>query len=272
MTGAKGGTFTFHADGSFTYSPPANFPGFDYAQYTASDAQGDSATATVNVLSQTGGVVWKFYESVLHRDPDQGGLRYWIDDFVHGGKTGDIAAGFFESDELLNQIITGYYQQYLQRTPDSSGLAYWKGVWHATGGPEGIKAGFAASPEFNHQAGDAADGWLTALYQRILNRTPDAQGFSYWQQRLADGTSEAAIALDFFDSPEAFDNDVTGWFEEYLGRVPSDAELTQYANEMIAGQTDRDIEQQITNLPEYGTNPPAPASGAAARLPNYLRR
>jgi len=27
------------------------------------------------------------------------------------------AAGFFEGDELLDQIITGYYQQYLTRSP-----------------------------------------------------------------------------------------------------------------------------------------------------------
>ena len=136
VAGANGGTFVFHADGSFTYTPPADFPGFDSAQYTASDAQGDAAKATVNVLSQTGGVVWKFYESVLNRDPDPGGLQYWINDFVNGGKTGDIAAGFFESDELLNEIITGYYQQYLHRSPDDSGLAHWREVWHATGGPE----------------------------------------------------------------------------------------------------------------------------------------
>ncbi|HEX5443754.1 MAG TPA: Ig-like domain-containing protein, partial [Pirellulales bacterium] len=34
VTGAEGGTFTFNSDGSFTYAPPANFPGFDYANYT----------------------------------------------------------------------------------------------------------------------------------------------------------------------------------------------------------------------------------------------
>ena len=151
-----------------------------HAQYTASDAQGDTAKATVNVLSQTGGVVWKFYESVLHRDPDPGGLKYWINDFVHGGKTGDIAAGFFESDELLNQIITGYYQQYLHRAPDASGLAHWRQVWHATGGPEIIKAGFADSPEFYASAGGTPEAWITELYLRILDREPDPQGKQYW--------------------------------------------------------------------------------------------
>ncbi|HEV3341319.1 MAG TPA: DUF4214 domain-containing protein, partial [Pirellulales bacterium] len=276
VAGANGGSFVFHADGSFTYTPPASFPGFDDAQYAAADAQGDHGTATVTVLSQIGGVVWKFYEQVLNRDPDYGGLKYWIGDFVNGGKTGDIAAGFFESDELLNTILGGYYLQYLGRVLDQQGLDYWKAVWHATGGPEGIKAGFADSPEFNKNAGNAKGdnpvGWLTALYQRILNRAPDAQGLQYWEEQLAGGISEYNVALGFFDSFEAFKNDVTGWFNEYLERAPTDAELVQYANEMLGGKTDRDIEQEITNLPEYGANPPSSPERTAVRLPDYHPR
>ncbi len=274
VAGANGGTFTFHADGSFTYTPPANFPGFDYALYTAHDSLGHTSQATVNVLSQTGGVVWKFYESVLNRDPDYGGLQYWINDFIHGGQTGDIAVGFFESDELLNEIITDYYQQYLLRTPDASGLAYWRSVWHATGGPEIIKAGFADSPEFYTSAGGTPETWITELYHRILNREPDPQGKQYWLDYLTShgNTAEARkhIALGFFTSLEAYKGDVTGWFQEYVGRAPTTSELNQYAGEMLAGKTDRDIEQEITNLPEYGQNPPAAPPGAGVRLPNYL--
>jgi len=62
-------------------------------------------------------------------------------------------------------------------------------------------------------------GWLTALNQRILNRAPDAQGFAYWQQQLAAGESESNVALGFFDILEAYKNDVTSWFNEYLGRT-----------------------------------------------------
>jgi hypothetical protein len=274
VSGVNGGTFAIHADGSFAYMPPADFPGFDSAQYMASDAQGRSATSNVYVLSQTAGVVWKFYESVLGRDPDPGGLQYWINDFVNGGETGDIAAGFFESDELLNEIITGYYQQYLLRAPDDSGLAHWGQVWHATGGPEIIKAGFADSPEFYASAGGAPEAWITQLYLRILNREPDPQGKQYWLNYLAShgNTAEARkhIALGFFTSLEAYKGDVTGWFQVYLQRAPSTDELNHYASEMRAGKTDRDIEQEITNLPEYGHNPPASPTGEGVRLPDYL--
>jgi Domain of unknown function (DUF4214) len=226
------------------------------------------------VLSQTGGVVWKFYEQVLHRDPDYAGLQYWINDFLNGGKTGDIAVGFFESTELLNQIIGGYYEQYLGRAADSGGLSYYEDLRHKTGGPEQIKAGFAVSPEFHAlalaQYGAYPQSWLEALYHRILNRAPSQGDLTFWEQQLAGSTSEYQVALDFFTSPEAFDNDVTGWYYEYLGRAPTLDEQAQYANQMTAGASDRTIEQEITNLPEYADNPPASPLGTGVRLPGYL--
>jgi sugar lactone lactonase YvrE len=280
LTGAEGGTFAFNADGSFTYTPPTDFPGFDDVQYTATDAAGDQASATVNVLSQTGGVVWKFYESVLGRDPDAGGLKFWINDFVHGGKTGDIAVGFFESPELLNKVIGGYYEQYLLRSADAAGLAHWESVWGEDGGPEKIRAFFAESDEFYTSAGGTPDAWINALYQRILARSPDPQGEQFWlksyQQQVAAGGDAAAvrfnIALAFLTSQEDFGDDVTGWFNEYLLRAPTDAERQQYTNEMLAGASDRQIEQEITNLPEYGQNPPAAPDGAATRLADYYQQ
>ncbi|OYV91691.1 MAG: hypothetical protein B7Z73_05355, partial [Planctomycetia bacterium 21-64-5] len=279
VTGADGGSFAINADGSFTYTPGANFPGYDNAQFTVTDTSGDKGTATVNVLSQHAGVVWKFYESVLNRVPDPAGLQYWTNYFNSGGNTGDMAFGFFESDELLDKVLGNYYEQYLLRPLDAGGLTYWKGIWHATGGPEQIKAGFADSPEFYKSAGGTPDAWIDALYQRILDRTPDASGKAYWlnyyQQQtaagVAAGTIRYNIALGFFDSAEAFANDVTGWFQEYLFRAPTDAEKAQYVSQMEAGATDRTIEQEITNLPEYASNPAAPAAGTGTPLADYYQ-
>ena len=277
IAGASGGTFTINADGSFTYMPAASFPGYDNAQFTVTDASGDKTTAIVNVLSPHAGVVWKFYESVLNREPDTGGLQYWTNYFNNGGSTGDMAFGFFESDELLNKVLGNYYQQYLLRPLDSGGLAYWKGVWHATGGPEQIKAGFADSPEFYASSGGTPDSWIDALYQRILSRTPDPSGKSFWlnyyQQQTAAGTDAGTvrynIALGFFDSQESYGQDVAGWFQEYLFRAPTDAEKTQYVSQMESGASDRTIEQEITNMPEYGINPSRPPDGIADALPSY---
>ncbi|HEX7378627.1 MAG TPA: DUF4214 domain-containing protein [Pirellulales bacterium] len=273
QAGPLGGTFAYTKGPNFQYTDSFTYQDYD------SDSNGPSNTATVTLLSQPAAVVYKFYESVLNRVPEAAGLQYWATQLASGRTTGNLAVGFFESDELLNQIIGGYYTHFLLRPADAAGLAYWKGVWHATGGPEQIKADFASSPEFYNSVGGTPGAWINALYNRVLGRAPDPAGDSYWlnyyQQHLAAGQSAGAIqwniALDFLDSPEAFADDVAGWFHEYLLRAPSAAESNQYSSEMVAGASDRTIEQQITNLPEYAATPTAPA-GTAILLPNYFNR
>jgi hypothetical protein len=270
FAGAAGGTFTVHADGSFTYTPPASFAGYDQAQYTVSDSAGDTSTASVTVLSQAGGVVWKFYESVLGRSPDDAGLQDWITDLEQGGSTGDMAVAFAESDELLDRIIGGYYQQYLGRPADAAGLNYWKSVWRAAGGPEIVEASMAASPEFFQDAGGTTSDWLSAVYQRVLNRAPDPQGFNYWLGQLASGTSETSVVLAFLESPEAFGDDVTTWFQQDFGVRPSQTQLNYYVDQMLAGSSDAAIQQELANSPAYVSTVPVAPPGAAVRLPDCL--
>ncbi|MBI1915181.1 MAG: cadherin-like domain-containing protein [Planctomycetes bacterium] len=46
-TSAHGGSVSVAADGTFTYTPPANFSGTDTFSYTLSDGRGGTATGTV---------------------------------------------------------------------------------------------------------------------------------------------------------------------------------------------------------------------------------
>jgi VCBS repeat-containing protein len=49
VAGPTNGTLTLNADGSFSYTPNANFNGVDSFTYTANDGSGTSAVATVNI-------------------------------------------------------------------------------------------------------------------------------------------------------------------------------------------------------------------------------
>jgi hypothetical protein len=281
-TGANGGTFAFNADGSFTYTPPSSFPGFDYAHYSAQDTQGDRGTATVYVLSNTGALVWKFYESMLDRAPDNGGLSYWINAFNSGAALSQIAVNFFAGDELQTRVITDYYLQYLGRQPDAQGLAYWKARWTAAGGPEDVQAGFANSPEFTAQNDDTPSGWVTGLYEKILNRPPEQSGLNYWigqveQLDTQDGKSFVDDALARFTiadrilkSQERYqDIIVPGWFEQFDQRQPTPTELTTYVNELLAGTPDRTVEEQIIDTSGVTADVPAPAAGGSAEMPDF---
>ena len=49
VTAPANGTLTLNADGSFTYTPNANFNGTDSFTYKANDGTADSNTATVTI-------------------------------------------------------------------------------------------------------------------------------------------------------------------------------------------------------------------------------
>lgn len=140
------------------------------------------------------------------------------------------------------------------------------------------RAEFAGSPEFYGSAGGTPNGWITGLYDRILNRAPDDAGEQFWLNNYAIETGAGVdpraarqdIALDFLTSAEEHDDDVTGWFREYLFRDPSAADLQASFAQLEVGATDRAIEQEIANSQKYAANPPQPPSGAAAPLPIYI--
>ncbi|HVC92371.1 MAG TPA: DUF4214 domain-containing protein, partial [Pirellulales bacterium] len=190
--------------------------------------------------------------------------------------------GIFESDERLNAIIgggqlgsityQGYYEEFLGRSPDSTGLTYWKSVWKADGGPDNVIAGMIGSPEFYTLAGQQNPGlppnqaFVTELYLRLLGRQPDTLGLQHWTSSLDAGTlTRQQVVLSFVDSPENFQNLTTAFFEEYLLRQPTVAEVNQYVAEFQAGATQRDVQLAIINLPEYANSPSAPAAGTVGR-------
>jgi hypothetical protein len=62
-----------------------------------------------------------------------------------------------------------------------------------------------ASPEFSQLMGTSVpsdEALVTALYQNVLHRAPDAQGYQYWLDRLDAGTSRESMLLGFAESPE----------------------------------------------------------------------
>ena len=280
---ATHGTLTLNADGSFSYLPGAGFQGLDRFTYRATEDGLASAPVTVTLLSYPASIVTKLYNQVLGRAPDDGGLQFWTSQIMAGASYSVVAEGIFESDERLDAIIAGgqlgnisypgYYPQFLLRAAEPGGLAYWKSIWQRDGGPDNVIAGMLGSPEFYASAGqDHPDlspnaAWATALYERLLNREPDASGLQFWASNLDNGAmTRQQVVLGFVRSDENFLNLTTGFFEEYLSRLPSADELNLYVNQFRAGATQRDIQLAIINLPEYANTPPPPADGTVERI------
>jgi hypothetical protein len=268
ITAPTHGTVTLNSDGSFTYTKGSNFVALDRFTYRIIDGSASSNSTTVTVMSYEASTVVKLYQQVLHRAPDDAGLTYWTNLVQNGQPYSVVAQGIFESNERLDPIIQQYFQEFLLRPADAQGLAYWRDqVWKRDGGPENVIAGMISSSEFFQSAGATNAGWVAALYQRLLNRTPDAQGLAYWVQALnSHQLTESQVVLGFLKSDENFQNLITGFYQEYLGRNPSSSELANYVAQMRAGATQRDVQLSLIASDEYRNSPAPPALGSMSRL------
>jgi hypothetical protein len=80
---------------------------------------------------------YRLYRAAFDRDPDFGGLGYWIGRLGQGASLRDVADGFAHSQEFIDlygsaatnaDIVNRLYHNILHRDPDPGGYAYWLGI------------------------------------------------------------------------------------------------------------------------------------------------
>lgn len=86
-------------------------------------------------VSKNSGKVYRVYQAAFNREPDEGGLRFWISSMNdHGMSLQGVAKGFIDSPEFRvlygsspsnEQFITKLYANVLHRLPDQNGYKYW---------------------------------------------------------------------------------------------------------------------------------------------------
>ena len=164
------------------------------------------------------------YNNVLDRAPDAGGLRAWTTALANGTlNRAGVVQGFSESAEFQGRTEAaamaygqaGYqadwsddvyrlYRATLNRAPDLAGLLGWSAALAEGRGFLDVVQGFTGSREFQARYGTTSDaGFVTLLYNNVLNRAPDAAGFASWTGLLAAGTqSRAEVVRGFAQSRE----------------------------------------------------------------------
>ncbi|MDZ7664877.1 MAG: DUF4214 domain-containing protein [Desulfotignum sp.] len=99
--------------------------------------------------------VSRFYQVVLGRPADSGGLVYWVDSLENGTRAGaDVARGFIFSNEFMSKnlgneaYVDVLYAAFFNRDPDQGGRSYWLDRLNDGAGREGVLNGFIYSHEF----------------------------------------------------------------------------------------------------------------------------
>lgn len=83
----------------------------------------------------TAGQAYRLYEGLLGREPDAGGLGYWLDRLDAGETVLDIVQAFFAAGEFApvanadnRGFLTYLYERTFDRAADDGGLSYWQDV------------------------------------------------------------------------------------------------------------------------------------------------
>jgi hypothetical protein len=163
-----------------------------------------------------------------------------------------LARDLMHSPLHYAQVITAAYQDYLGRQPDAVGLAGWLALME-NGLTDGqLAAAILSSSEYLQDHGGLGAGWVEALYQDVLGRTPSASEVNGWVQALNSGVTPAAVALTFVTSSEREGQLVTRDYEQFLGRSPGSAESGSWVNAFENGVlTNEDIVAGFVGSAEY---------------------
>lgn len=115
------------------------------------------------------------------------------------------------SDQTHAGIAYRLYRAAFDRTPDTTGLTFWtKWLDDAKTDPINMAGRFIDSAEFRTLYGSSVPdngSFITELYDNVLHRAPDAEGFDYWMAQLGSGTfGQADLLARFSDSAENREN------------------------------------------------------------------
>ena len=174
--------------------------------------------------------VTALYRIIFDREPDAAGLANWLKVLENGRTKKKVLEGFLNSEEFKNLCeklgiepgsyksdelpdlyphVAGFvarlYKLCLDRDYDQAGLNAWVTVLvtkQATGSK--VAKNFFHSKEFaNRELSD--DDFVTVAYRTLLDRYPEAAGFSNWVNALKNGAKRDDL-IDLFLLEKEFEN------------------------------------------------------------------
>ncbi|MCQ2467026.1 MAG: DUF4214 domain-containing protein [Clostridia bacterium] len=184
------------------------------------------------------GFVERLYTIALARNSDPSGKAYWVGELEsHRKNGGEVAKGFFFSDELNNsgisdkEFVTRLYLTFMNRNPDQGGYDYWLGQMASGKTRKFVFDGFVNSSEWANicasygiisgggaVANQFVNDFVERMYTKALGRNSDPSGSSYWSNQIISGSKTGSeVAFGFFFSSEFKNFNLDN--EEYVKRL-----------------------------------------------------
>lgn len=206
--------------------------------------------------------VERLYQNTLNRGSDFGGLRTHVRDLKNGDSASTVAYRFVFSNEFQNanmsneEIVKRMYKMFLSRDPDPAGLENWVNILEKGCSVGYLFYGFTQSKEFgelcdsygfvrgNWQPEENRDkspnltAFVSRLYEKILDRTPDVGGLNDHTGSYLANKDTYQLAYNFIFSEEFLKKDLSNsdyvdtLYRTFFNREPDDAGKADWLNRM----------------------------------------
>jgi hypothetical protein len=96
------------------------------------------------------------------------------------------------------------YQAAYDREPDRAGVSFWTGVLDDGNTLAFVADHFVTADEFveRYGANPSDTEYVDLLYNNVLHRVPDQEGYNFWVARMTDGLDRADMLIEFSESDE----------------------------------------------------------------------
>jgi len=250
------GTGMLDAQGHASFTTSNLFIGSHWitAAY-AGDAQWVGSTSmAINQLIGTPSqrYVELLYADLLHRQADLYGMNIWAGMLDSGQSYQSVAKQFANTPEYDTDVTTNLYVTCLGRQPDAPGLALRIAQMQEGMNAMEIQSILLGSPEFFARAGGNNSGYVTALYQVILQRNPDPLGLGVWPTILNTGQDTIGdVAQRIAYSDESLGLVINSLYQTYLNRAADPLSLTTYKSLLANGIAQNVLLADFVASPEF---------------------
>jgi hypothetical protein len=189
--------------------------------------------------SNAPGFVDGLYRDILGRPADAFGLAVWDGQLQSGTSRGDVALSILTSVEARRTLVARWFLNDLHRPAtldalksDPTVIEWGDDIVNGVN-PDDIRATILSSNEFIAEQNYSMAGYISALYQDLLDRPVDPNGLAVWVGNLESGSSAGDVARGILTSPEGRATEVAQWFTTDLQRT--DPPAAYKSNSTILG-------------------------------------
>ncbi|HEX7450232.1 MAG TPA: S8 family serine peptidase [Pirellulales bacterium] len=177
------------------------------------------------------------YEELLGRPADPGGLNTWVAALESGMSRMQLVELLWNSAEHRAFQVDQDYAEFLHREPSDAERSHWATLLMAGVSETQVAEAFLHSPEFL-LAESTTGSFVQSLFQDVLGRSADSGSLAALTELLDLGISRGQIADLVLNSLERDADVVDSYYQEFLGRGASNAELMGWANAIAHGVVD----------------------------------